>query len=707
MNSVIFRFLSLTAVAVLTYVNFEIWHWLWLAWLVMILFFWFSGENYQCILKERFGLTDSIRSKIFGIFLAVIIFSLIGGFLLVFWRFSDLSIALSMLFSGYLGAFLSPGENLVPSDGKNENEPEETVFLVDKKIYLIIYAGLVIFSFVVLALSRSNNAWLTPWQILPDYYIYLYFITVLLSGAIIFSHHKKSIILLVLVLQFILAFSYLPLTTQYFWGADGWRHSGVINNLADNEVLVVENFSQNPNWLEKINPGIFSYSQFWFLSAVIAGPLQAGSINTLAWLLVILAGIMIPLLLYEIGRALKFDQRTSLFLSWLGLFPFAFQAVGGFSLPSNLGFLFFLFFILLIIRRSLEKKPDQFLLLLIILGLSCFGYALYLILMLIGFVVVELLLYLRSIDFKIKWHWLAVIMVGIIFLIIPILEFSSGQAYRNENLKLGEQLTQAGGNLFGYYLASGPRPHTIETGNIFFNQMPIFGFVVNGLTVWRWWLILFMTVFFIGVFFGLRRFFMDEDVGKKSLAVMGVAWWLNYIILRYLFLGEHILTRRMDAVLAFFALIFFIAVIKFVWQKSVAGSMILILFFTVGITASYSFGPYSRSMSELEYLSAEFIWTEVKNDDNYCVLADTYPLLALEAISSKKIIGGGFPIDQNFAQAELGHLYNSLKKSGYEDNWLKAKEITGADHCYLLMMYDEDYILEPIAQFGRLAVYRY
>ena len=49
----------------------------------------------------------------------------------------------------------------------------------------------------------------------------------------------------------------------------------------------------------------------------------------------------------------------------------------------------------------------------------------------------------------------------------------------DENIKFFEAIKQFIGNLLGWYVAAGPRPHDILTGNILFNQVPSYAFVPN------------------------------------------------------------------------------------------------------------------------------------------------------------------------------------------------------------------------------------
>ena len=110
-----------------------------------------------------------------------------------------------------------------------------------------------------------------------------------------------------------------------------------------------------------------------------------------------------------------------------------------------------------------------------------------------------------------------------------------------------------------------------------------------------------------------------------------------------------------------------------------------VFFLASAITASYSLGPDTKAVSVDEYQAAKVVWEQIYPDQKFCVLGDTYPLLAVEAVSGKKIVGGSFPISANFAQPERLQLLSDLKTRSVEDVLSDAKKITGVDKCWLIV----------------------
>jgi len=104
--------------------------------------------------------------------------------------------------------------------------------------------------------------------------------------------------------------------------------------------------------------------------------------------------------------------------------------------------------------------------------------------------------------------------------------------------------------------------------------------------------------------------------------------------------------------------------------------------------ASYSLGPVSRAVSQDEVSAMSYVWEKTRFTHRPCVVADTYPLLLLEANSAKKIIGGGLPIDENFSQPERVSLYEGFLKNKDIYYFNKAADIAVAQSCMFVVKSD-------------------
>lgn len=702
------RFLGIAITAFFVFVNIQFWHLFWLGWIMLPLFLWLASEGVEGMVVKYFGFTAGPRSKLIGVLLVLAILGILCGALAIFWKLSALSLCLIMVLIGGVSAVM-PSIDETPT--KDDSGNDDVMVLTNRNYYWIAFVILIVFGLFSLWRVRTGAAMDTPWRIVPSNFVYIVFLSMLTLGGLIFSRIKTSWLLFFVILQFALCLSYLPLTHKMLWGADGWRHIAVMEQVRAEQPLQITNYAENPTWLERINPGQFAYSQFWGAGVALAQILQIDFIPLLAWWQPLLTAILIPILLFEFGLVFSLSRRKSLLLAWFGLWPFALQMAGAFSLPVNFGFIFFLAILLLIFRRIASPNRAQVWILAILLVLSVFCYSLFTLLFAIVWAMSEILRRVQlSEKFKNK-NVFFVLMVLAGVLLWPAVELVAGYARLTSLHALWPGLKQFIGNLFGYYLASGPRTHIIETGNIFFNQAPSYAFISNGFTVWRWWIIFFMSLAIAGLIFGLVKLFRRADARFRMLFALCVSVFGGYIVSRYLLAGEHLLTRRLEAVIAFFCVMIIFYSIQKVFEKNQFVTLLLILVVPVVTAASFSLGPVSRVMSEDEYRAAENVWQKIKTDDKKCVVADTYPLLALEAVSRKEVVGGGFPIDKNFGQDELTAIYNEIILSSQSDIDIdkyhaRAGEITGADTCYLIT-FSSNVSSTPIAEFGDFKVYKF
>ncbi|MFA5127534.1 MAG: hypothetical protein WC457_00845 [Patescibacteria group bacterium] len=701
------RFSITVAAGLIMFLNMRFWHLSWLGIMASVAYLIVVSDGMSRGLIHRFGFENNWRVKLLGALAGIFTLGSTCGVFLVLWQLESIQIFLAMILTGLAAEYLS-GPKLQYQRELETGEP--LVEIINGKYYVVAFILLIIFGFITLARSAGGISALTPWEIISGRYIYIFYLAVLVLGGLIFSKLKTTALAGMLILISIMMFSYLPLSHKLFWGADGWRHLASIEQVVSGGRVVVTNFADSPNWVERINPGIFSYSQFWSLIAAGAKIFDADLIRLMAWFQPILAGIFFPILFYELALTLGFGRRQSLVFCWLGLLPFAIQAAGGFSLPVNLGFLFFLLFINLLLRRLKNPDARQLPILIGALALSLFGYALFVVLFGVLWLAVEIILRFKN-KIENKKTFFIVISAAGFALIIPLLELVAGYAKFNGWPEMLSGVKSFIGNFSGYYLASGPRPHTIDTGNVFFNQIPSYAFVPNGFTEWRWWIVVVMVLMIIGAIFGAIKLLRDADWAKKLIALFGLGIFIGYIISRYFLAGENLLSRRLDAVVAVIILIFLFTAIEKFFTKNLFVSILIIFFGSIAITASYSLGPYSRAVSVDEYEAAKFVWSQTSGESKYCVVGDTYPLLALEAISQKKIIGGGFPIDQNFGQSELVKIYEEIIYSSHiidlSQYRSKVLELTGADDCYLIIYGAGEIVNKPAVTIGDVVVYNY
>ena len=126
--------------------------------------------------------------------------------------------------------------------------------------------------------------------------------------------------------------------------------------------------------------------------------------------------------------------------------------------------------------------------------------------------------------------------------------------------------------------------------------------------------------------------------------------------------------------------------------KFIVATVVLLSLFG---SAIYSLGPVSKAIGLQEYLDYTDIAGQLKDEKNYCIIADPYNLTVLEGVSAKQIIGGGFPINGDFSQPELQYILKSLEEGKDKAQVIaQAKSITGAKNCYILLKNGESIRME-------------
>ncbi len=663
--------------------------------LVYVLVF---GYLASFILGKFFGFTNNFSKRVLGIFSVFVSLGWFSGAAILFvplhvWVWVGIFV-LNSLFYFFLARWAKKREGVANTVSYNDELGGE--WLSGDKSLALFFLVLMSVGFYLLYNSKSGAVLLTPWQTINSTYIIIFLLSTCALGLLIFSKLKTTTILLFVVLQTFLLHSYLPASHTLIYGADGWRH---IANEA--------RFQEGKGFLEaKLSPpkdssvptvniagvgskiGQLSYSSFWSTNVLLAKIFNQNLIVITKWFLPIVWSLVFPLVLFELVIVLGLSRKKSLFISWLSLLPFAWHAAGAFSLPVNFGLLIWLFLITLILKRINAPRTEQIpILVLVGVGLI-FGYALYFILFWFAWFVAEVFIYISSRKEKllINFRFVPVLIAIGAMALIPIIEFIFGYSSFDRHIYWFDQAKQLVGNISGFYLAQGPRAHDIVFGNIIFNQTPASAFVPTVITYWRWWIVVFAVSFFIISVYGFIKIWQKKQSIFDWLLVIAATCIGGYFITNYFLTGSHILARRLDGVVVLFLLMLFCYGLFGIFRQSVKyyWRVLGLFVFSVAISASYSLGPDTNTVSVNQYQAAQHVWDQEKNNSQKCVLGDTYPLLALEAISAKEVIGGNFPIDANFGQPERVELFAQTSVAINEQLLSRAGQLTQSDHCWFI-----------------------
>ncbi|MBI5729442.1 MAG: hypothetical protein HY983_04375 [Candidatus Magasanikbacteria bacterium] len=688
--------------------------------LILLAYFIFTGFLAEPLPTGSFNFQKTWRTAILGMFFSFSLASFLAGAAVVFFKLNLPAIIailiVNFLITLVLRLLIKKDEVIVIEGDETETELEPPTAAWWGAILYLVLAG---YGFYLLHTSQSAVSLLTPWQTIDPLYIYIFASATLLVGALVFSKLPVSFILGLLIIHGALLHSYLPLTHQLFYGADQWRHVAVETRIVAERPLEAARLSAPANTLEGklainssgLNVSTLAYSSFWGVSALIARVTSVDLIALNKWLVPILWSLILPIILFELGSVLGWSDRASLFLVWLSALPFTWQALGSLTLPVSFGFLIWLLSVILLLKRIGQPEHRQWPFLLVFGVLSIFNYTLYFILFWLGWALAEAITKfdVRRSMFKIFSTGLLALLTA---LVLPAVELITHYSQFTPPGNWFHQLRQVVyvkqflANLSAWYLAIGPRAGDITTGNIIFNQTPLAAFVPNALTLWRWWLVAFMALFLVAVAYGFILCLKKQSREYQWLAALGGSLFLSYFISRYLLAGENIFTRRLDPVLAFFFLFFVLAAFTvlnfFSLKKRFVAPVVLLL--TFAIAASYSLGPDTSTVNASEYAAMQYVWSQEKNSSRHCVIAGAYPLLALEALSGKDIIGGGFSINQYFSQPELVSLYRNF--SGSDSDWQEALRLTSVKRCTYVGAISR-FGIAPEKQFGNIGVWWY
>ncbi|MFH1291887.1 MAG: hypothetical protein ABIH87_01685 [bacterium] len=665
--------------------------------LVLLVVYFLLVSNWgKSVLVNLFDFSTKVwRTRILSGFLCFASLGWIGGIFVLFTRLSAFNIGAVFLINGLLWLFLSIwlGSGSSIEENSLDLELNQIIEHVPKaKIGVLIYLILTAIGFYLLNSSKTGQLLYSPWQAISGWYIYIFFIATLILGWLIFSKLNTRVLIFLMILHGLLLHAYLPLTHELLYGADQWRHLAVEAQIIQEKPINVILFDSSPKtFIQALNPGKWSYSQLWASEVIVARLLDFSLLSVNKWLVAILWSVLIPLLLFELSKIFVWPalpagrhKKRGLLLIWLSFLFFPWQSLGSMTLPVSYGFLIWLLLIILLLKRMRSPQTKQIIILGVLLALSLFGYILYLILFVVAWILVELV---NNINLKKIVFYPVLIFLTAVF--VPLIEFLTKYSWF-EGLNFLSQAKQFIGNIGAVYLAFGPRAHDILGGNMVFNQVPYFAFVINGLLYWRIWLIVFMVVIILLAVLGWVKLLNSRSKPKIWLALISAGLWISYFIGFYLLSGQKLLSRRLDLVLSLFLLLVIFQAINLVFlnkaKQSRLKTILAIILFSFAISASYSLGPDTKTVSTNDYKAMQYIWSEIKYDDNYCIIADTYPLLALEYFSAKKIIGGGFPINENFTQVERIDLFNQLNtdlnQDLNQDLITKAKKMTSANSCY-------------------------
>ncbi len=656
-----------------------------------------TGWSAKNFLRQGFGFSSSPYLIFLGMFTSLAVLGFGASVVITLYVLSFFTIILLLLLNAILWEWVANYARLSNKMEADFVEPPSTRFTSTgyKKLSIVlvgVYLCGAFGGFFLLRASYSVERLITPWSVIHPVYIYLFAALTCLLGIIIYLRAFPKVILAACLVHSLLLHSYLPLTYEFFYVVDVWRHIAQETHIVHEEPprKVVVSDAASRTLMQRIDPGMVAYAQEWGLVAIINRVTTASLLAINKWFGPLVWSLVFPLLIYEFMLVWKKKHHEAEWMVFVSFLPFVWQAGGAVTIPNSFGFLWWLLCVCGLFSHY--RAPTQLKKIALVAAgiLSGAGYTLYFILVWLGWALMIGLERLVSLQKKIRWLLIFVLTVALIF---PGLDLVAGYSVFRHNGFFG-QLKQLVASAISFYVAVGPRAVDTAAGNILINQVPKYAFVVNWFTVSRLWLIPFMVVFWGFFVAGLITLFRRTTLFSRWIGVFGVGVMLSYIIGRYTLVGEQILSKRLENVIAFFLVLIFCAGVVSCKKYSISISvqkieiplmLASIVLFSVVTSASYSLGPDTDTVSRDEYTAIESVWNEIKHESMHCVLADTHPLLVLEAFSGKEIVGGGFPIAQNFGQPERVRLFNQVRQFPTAEMWNEAHQLTHAKTCWLVI----------------------
>lgn len=678
----------------------------------------YVGKWWQEILYRSFSFyRKTWMTAIFAWFLVFSLLSLFAGIAIVFYKITDL-----VMLGVYFGVamitsiiFLWYKKKKVKNKVDKIESVNNNLILFNNNIFLLLgYITFWLLGFFLLYRSGSTGEILSPWQAINSYYLPVFFILTILSGVMLFSKYKTKVILFVFILQSVLLHLYIPMSHELPWGGDVWRHVAVEKQIMAEEFILPVLIGSQAEWQEVANvdlpkvffqPQKYSYGHMWGATIFLAKTFSVDLLSVNRWLVPVVWGFLIPFILFRIGCLLFDSQRKGLWLVWFSFLPASLQAFGGMTLPVSFGFILFLFTLMLWLQYLRDNNKYQKYLVLFLSVLMLFGYSLYFFLIWFvifsSFIIKKLLINKKLFIFNLQPTLFKKVCLASLFLssifVIPVIEILGKVSFIPEKIAWWENIKQIVGQFTGWFYVSMIRPHDILSGNFLFNHTPDYAYIANIFNIWRWWLVPAMCLVWVIFKFSAWKMFTRGKIVEKVLLNLVFVIFGGYIIGWFMLQGDRLFTRRLELVLAFlvitflaYGLLFFLQ--KLNWQKKYLKVFVLfnILLFSWFITFTYTSGPDGRVVSRAEYSVAEYVWdnlgpvASISDFDKHCVLGDTWFLLALEGFSSGQIIGGGFPIDYQFGQADRVRLFNKLTENPEESDLVEMHNLTNVDKCWFI-----------------------
>lgn len=508
---------------------------------------------------------------------------------------------------------------------------------------------------------------------------------------------NKHFILSVFLIIFIsfIFHSTLPILYKSGFGGDRLRHTGSEKYLQQGNIITPSLFGDKNNVVIKKIGNFFipevlivgnkqSYGNKWTADIFISWIINKDVINIDKYLVFIIWSIFIPIFFINIFKNFTNNKKYLLLFSLGSLFLSPLLIQGSQSDPRSFGLLLFLFFVTLFINKVGDEDFNIKSFILFNLFSILFLYFNYIVFLVIFIIITSFYVLLNKTNIKAR-------LLFILFFSFPILilDLLSGQTFfMKEN----------------FY-------QILDKINVFLNSLFSFGDYTSGIyesmrnflyfkvssenyNLKFPWIVnfapFFSIIFFIFVVLGIVYFYRKQEK-FKFLVFSFFSIFLSYFFSFVFFNGVRIFAKRIEIVISIMLILFFCFGVVFLCDRKryeISNNLIcipLIVFCSLFSVSTLFSGPIMENATESDFKVSKWIYDIVKNDEKYCIIANTWPLLAIEYESGSRIITGGFPQGLEYSQKERVEIFNKMIKNPSKELLDEAKKITGAKKCFLIL----------------------
>lgn len=613
-----------------------------------ILWLFSIGSLYENIILKYFNNLNF--TKLLGIFFSLIILTLFGGIFIVFYKIIPEFFVISLIIT-----------TIIPFFFKEIKKDKEKIDFKNINYYLI--SGLFILFAIILYylfnLEFSNHITIYPFLDF-DFKIYIIlFEIIFFSLLLIFLSKKinKKILIFFIIIINLFTHLFIPAIYQKGEGGMGDRF----------RFIAEENYYKDGNQKEpvlfgdeeKIDiPYVFyvgnkqTYSNKQALNIFTSWATNIEIFHIDIWLLYLIFSIFSPILIFNLVNNTKLKEEYKLLFCISPLFLNTLWILGSVGYASTYGFLIFLFILIfnkeILFKEKVILNRKNILIILFSLIILYFNYILYLILY-FGFLFYYLILK------NIKNKFLKYIIYFSSFFYLIFIDLISGLSYfdlKNTNLTLKADIII--NNINNY-------PKIIDYYSFFF--------------------ILFLIISVLGIILAIK------NKKYRNLNLFSISLLVNYIISSFILSGVSIFNNKSIVIISFILLFYFVYFISNIKIEKFEKfyNLLLITFISLLSITQISSGPVMEITTGYKFDFANFLQEELKEEENYCIIGDTMPLIMLEYKTINKIVNGGFPQRENYDQKEREEFFKSIIKNPSKELLENAIKLTKAKNCYLII----------------------